>query len=145
MPRVQTPLAHTSACASQDFKAMAEHTVQVNKHSSPVNSLLITIRMLECRDEFDIYHYQPIQLSNKKFIYGLVGGTLYNWLYEQSNSTASTAPFLLHFFDFTLQDYNVKLANLKLKQTKTNFFTRILQENKDYTSFGKFCVAEQTR
>ena len=45
-----------------------------------------------------------------------------NWLYQQSNSTASAAPFLLHFFDFTLQNYNVKLANLKLKQTKTNFF-----------------------
>ena len=42
MPRVQTPLAHTSACASQDFRAMAEHTVQVNKHSSSVNSLVIT-------------------------------------------------------------------------------------------------------
>ena len=42
MPRVQTPLAHTSACVSQDFKAMAEHTVQVNKHSSRVNSLVIT-------------------------------------------------------------------------------------------------------
>ena len=36
--------------------------------------------------------------------------------------TASAAPFLLHFFDVTLQNYNLKLANLKLKQTKTNFF-----------------------
>ena len=42
MLRVQTPLAHTSACVSQDFKAMAEHTVQVNKHSSRVNSVVIT-------------------------------------------------------------------------------------------------------
>ena len=36
--------------------------------------------------------------------------------------TASAAPFLLHFFNVTLQNYNLKLANLKLKQTKTNFF-----------------------
>ena len=86
-----------------------------------------------------------MQLSNDKFIYGLFEGTLYNWLYVQNNITASAEHFLLYFFDFTLQDYNVKLANLKLKQTKTNFLTRILQENKDYTSFGKFCVAEQTR
>ena len=47
-----------------------------------------------------------MQLSNNEFTHGLFGDTLYNWLYEQNNSTASAKHFLLYFFDFTLQDYN---------------------------------------
>ena len=43
-----------------------------------------------------------------------------NWLYMQNYSTPNAEHFLLYFFDFTLQDYNVKIANLKLKQTETS-------------------------
>ena len=86
-----------------------------------------------------------MQLSNNKFIYGFFGGTLYKLALCAKQQHSKCRTLFTYFFDFTRQDYNVKIANLKLKQTKTGFFTRILQENKDYTSFGKFCVAEQTR
>ena len=33
-------------------------------------------RMQECWDESEIYNYQRIQLSNNKFISGILGGTL---------------------------------------------------------------------
>ena len=34
------------------------------------------LRMQECRDETEIYNYQRIQVSNNKFINGILGGTL---------------------------------------------------------------------
>ena len=37
-----------------------------------VNSQLIMQTMQECRDESEIYYYQHIQLSNKKFMNGIV-------------------------------------------------------------------------
>ena len=38
-----------------------------------INSLVIKH---ECRDESEIYNYQRIQLSNNKFIDGILGGML---------------------------------------------------------------------
>ena len=32
--------------------------------------------MQECEDESEIYNYRRIQLSNNKFINGILGGTL---------------------------------------------------------------------
>ena len=35
-----------------------------------------SLRMQECRDESEIYNHQRIQLSNTKFINGILGVTL---------------------------------------------------------------------
>ena len=62
-----------------------------------------------------------MQLSNNKFIYGFFGGTLYKLALCAKQQHSKCRTLFTYFFDFTRQDYNVKIANLKLKQTKTSF------------------------
>ena len=39
-----------------------------------------SLSMQECRDESEIYNYQHIQVSNNKFIDGILGGVRLIWL-----------------------------------------------------------------